>query len=132
MCVETVIGLPNQLPVEAPLIDARFIAGYQQDRGALHIECERYSPFAACGAEAKLFHIRMPRILQSVNMWSFQVRAELFKEESEGEDLDAHIIRQYVELRFELVANLNTPSHTANMTYTTYDVKIIYGDSGAL
>jgi N-acetyl-gamma-glutamyl-phosphate reductase len=53
------------------------------------------------------------------------LRTELLKQPGQGQDFGLHIIRQPEELRLELVANLDNPTHLDNMTCRTYDVKHI-------
>ena len=45
MGIETVIGLANQIAIEAFFAAARLVAGHEQNRLALRIEGEGHSPF---------------------------------------------------------------------------------------
>lgn len=80
MGVETVVCLPDQLAVETFVAHARFVARYEQDRLALRVEGEGYSPFAIHCAEAQLLHVRMAGSAQRVNAGSPQLRPELLEE----------------------------------------------------
>jgi hypothetical protein len=52
MGVETLVGLPDQLAVEASFANTRLISCHKQHGFALGIESERRSPFATRRAKA--------------------------------------------------------------------------------
>src|SRR5487761_786809 len=67
MAIETLVSFPNQLPVEALLTETRFIARHKQDRLALGIEGEGYSPFTIRRAEAQFFHVGVAGPIKRIN-----------------------------------------------------------------
>src|SRR5882724_755136 len=65
--IEARIGLADQFLVEPSLLDARLVAGNQQDRAAFGIECESHPPHAAGCIEAKLLHVGVLRALERID-----------------------------------------------------------------
>lgn len=115
MSIEAVVGLSNQLTVEALLAEARLIRRHEQNRLALHIKGEGYSLFAIRCVEAQLLHIGVAGAVHRVNARPPQLRPELMEKARQCQNLSPHVLVQRVELRFKLVADLNNPVHTYNM-----------------
>ena len=127
MCVETLIGLPDQLAIEPFLAATRFIACYEQDCFPFCIEGKGYSPLPISSAEAQLLHIRMAGAGERIHTGTTQLWSELLQQARQCQDFRLHIFVQLEEFRFKLIADFNDPAHPNNMTYSTYDVKYILG-----
>ena len=50
---------------------------------------------------------------------------KLLETAAQRQNLDPHAFVQFVELRFELVSDLNDPVHAYNMTYNAYDFDVM-------
>ena len=67
--------------------------------------------------KSHFLHIWEAGVLQRVSVRPSQLRPELFEELTYRHNLFPHIIVQFLVLRFELLANLDNPTHNPNMKY---------------
>lgn len=132
MSLEALICLADQLAVELPFADVRFVPCNQEDRLALPVEGEGYSPFAIRRTESQFLHVRVAGAVQRIDAGPPQLRPELLEKAGRGQNLSLHVFRQREELRFELVADLDDSAHLHNMAYNTYGVKYMYKSLPAL
>lgn len=82
MGIETVIGLPDELAVEALFAAARLIARHEQDRLAFRIEGEGHSPFTIRRAKAQLLRVGVAGAVKPVNAGPPQPWPELLENSS--------------------------------------------------
>ena len=125
MRLETVIGLADQPLVKSLFADPGFIPRNEQDCLALRVEGKGYSPFAISRTEPQFLHVRVVRVVERAHPGPSELRSELLQEPRQRQNFRLHVLGQFVELRLELVANLNNPDHIYNMVCNTYDVNSI-------
>ena len=54
------------------------------------------------------------------------MRPELLQKARQRQNLRPHVLVQFVKFRIKLVANLNNPAHSYNMTHDPYSVSAIF------
>jgi hypothetical protein len=109
MSVETVIGLSDQLAIEAFLTNPGFVASYEQNGLAFRIESKSYTPLTVCRTKPQFFHIGVTGSFQRVHTRPSQLRPELLQETSQSQHFRAYILVQLIKLRFELLGYLDRP-----------------------
>ena len=117
MSFETDVCFSDQLAIEPLLANTGFVSCNEQDRLALRIESKSNSPYTISHAEPQFLHVWESGVSQSVHIWPAQLRPKLFQEFSPDKNLIMHINAQFVELTFELIADLDNPAHNPNMKY---------------
>lgn len=111
MRVKPYISLANQFAVESPFSNARFISSHEQNGFSLWIKGEGHTPYSIRRVEPQLFHVRVLGVVQGVNSRAAQLRPELLKESRQSQDLRLNVLVQLIELRLELISDLNNPAH---------------------
>jgi hypothetical protein len=72
-------------------------------------------PLSTDRARPQFLHVRVTGPVQSIDAGSSQLRLELLEKERQREYLRLHIFLQREELKFELIANLNSPGRRHNI-----------------
>jgi len=121
---KTPVGLVDQLAVKASFRDARFAAAAEDDRSAFRIERKSKASDAIRCIKAQFLHIRMTRVLESIRARPPQRRTKPFKQFNVGQQLILHIFVS-LELRDEVVVQINFPLHLTSMFFKEYAVKFI-------
>jgi hypothetical protein len=120
MCIEAVVGLPDQFPIEAPFANTGFVASDEEDGSPSRVESECHTPLTICRAETKLLHIRIPGALQRIDSRPTQSRPEPLQEACQRQNFRPHVFFEREKFRTEFVADLDSPAHTPQ-----YDMKLI-------
>src|ERR1035438_7909680 len=119
------MGFGDELTVEALFAPTRFVSADQQDSSSHRVETEGYSPYAACGIEAQLFHIRVTRTVQRIGTRPAEQWPELLQQLGVGQQFVLHLFREGVKFRLELLVKEDCPCHLYSMYLDTYAVKYI-------
>ena len=119
MGIEALISFLDQFTVELASTDARFVTGYQQNRPPPRIKGKSNSPLAVGSAETQLFHLWMTASVQRVYPGSAELWSDLLQKNCQRQNLRLHVPVQQIELRLELIADLDDPFHLYNMSLNT-------------
>lgn len=101
----------------------RIVARHQKHGFALGVEDE--PPLPVGRAKPHALHVRVPRALQCVQPGSSQLGPELLQQAGHGQDRVLSILLQTLELRRELLGDLDRPVYETDMYFRTYAVKNI-------
>lgn len=125
MGVKPVVRSSDELFIEPLLTAAGFVACDKENGLTLRVKGESDAPLPIRRAEAELFHIGVAGSVQRLDTRPTQLRPDLLQEPSMGKDFGLHILRQFLELRLELVPNFDRPCRYSIMTLKTYVIKSI-------
>jgi hypothetical protein len=125
MSVKPVVRFSDESFIEPLLAASGFVACNKEDGLAFRVEGESDAPLTIRRTKAQLFHICVTGIVQSIDARTPQLRPELLQEPGVGKDLGSYVFRQFLKLRFQLVADFDVPSHELIMAFKTYGVKTI-------
>ena len=120
MIVKALVGLANQRAIETPRTASRLVTGNKQDGLPRGVEAERQPPMSIGHAEPHFLHVRVPGAVQRIHPGPSESWSEPLENARQGQDLRLHIDMQAVELRRELVGNLDGPTQSAN--YVLVDI----------
>jgi len=79
MMFKTLIGNPDESPIEPALLYSSFVSSDQQDGASFRVEREGYSPHTITCIEAHFLHICVPGSLQCIDVGASELWAKYFK-----------------------------------------------------
>ncbi len=126
MSLEPPIRLGNQLAIKAPFASARFVAAGQEHCPSARIEGESHAPYSIRSVKPEFFHIGVAGTMERIGTRPAQLRSELLKQPSVGQQFVLDALRQAFELTLEFLMEHDFPWHIFSMQHKTYVVKYIF------
>jgi hypothetical protein len=111
MSVKPVVRFSDELLIETLLASAGFVASDKENGLAFCVEGESDTPPTVRCTEAELLHIGVTGIVQSIGARAPQLPPELLQEPGVGKNFGLDVVRQFLKLRFELIADCDLPPH---------------------